>query len=142
MRLIKAAHSVYQTQYHIVIVTRFRREWINDGVAAYLKDILQGTRRFYPDWEYIKTGTDKDHIHIHMVIPPKYAVSRVVEIIKSNTSTALKTKFPFLKQVYWRGDGIWSVGYFVSTVGIDEALIRRYVAEQGKEDNGQAKLVW
>jgi putative transposase len=142
MRLIKSAHSVYQTQYHICIVTRFRREWINKGVAAYLKIKIQETKKFYPDWEYIEIGCDKDHIHIHMIIPPKYAVSHVVEVIKSNTARSLKTKFDFLKQIYWRGDGIWSVGFFVSTVGADEDVIRRYVAEQGKEDEGQAKLDW
>ncbi len=142
MRLIKSAHTIYQTQYHIVIVTRFRRAWINEGVAAFLKLKLKETTQYFPDWEYVEIGTDQDHIHLHMVIPPKYAVSKVVEIIKSNTASALKQKYEFLKQVYWRGSGIWSVGYFVSTVGVDEATIRRYVAEQGKEDSGQTQFDW
>ncbi len=46
----------------------------------------------------------------------------------------------FLEQVYWDRKGIWSVGYFVSTVGINENIIRRYIAMQGKEDEGQAQL--
>ena len=142
MRLIKSAHTVYQTQYHIVIVTRFRRGWINEGVAAFLKLKIQETTQYFADWEYVEMGFDEDHFHLHMVIPPRYAVSKVVEIIKSNTAAALKQKFEFLKKVYWKGNGIWSVGYFVSTVGADELTIRRYVAEQGKEDNGQAKLDW
>lgn len=142
MRLIKSAHTVYQTQYHIVIVSRFRRAWINEGVATFLKLKFKETTEYFPDWEFIEIGTDLDHIHLHMVIPPKYAVSKVVEIIKSNTSFALKKKFDFLKKVYWRGNGIWSTGYFVSTVGADEATIRRYVAEQGKEDNGQTQFDW
>lgn len=142
MRLIKSAHSVYQTQYHICIVTRFRRKWLNPGIASYTKDLLQGLRKGYPDWEYIEIGTDEDHIHIHMIIPPKYAVSKVVEIIKSKTSLQLKHKFQIFQQIYWDRGGIWSVGYFVSTVGADEKVIRRYVAEQGKEDEGQAQLDW
>jgi putative transposase len=142
MRLIKSAHTIYQTQYHIVIVTRFRRPWINAGVAAFLKLKLKEITEYFPDWEYVEIGTDIDHMHLHMVIPPKYAVSKVVETIKSNTSTALKQKFDFLKKVYWRGTGIWSVGFFVSTVGADEATIRRYVAEQGKEDSGQTQFDW
>jgi putative transposase len=52
----------------------------------------------------------------------------------------LKQKFPFLKQVYWGTDAIWSEGYFVSTVGIDDAMIRAYIAEQGKKDAGQTKF--
>jgi len=62
-----------------------------------------------------------------MVIPSKYAVSKVVETIKKNTSRSLNRKFAFLKKVYWDRKGIWDRGYFVSTVGINEEVIRRYV---------------
>ena len=72
------------------------------------------------------------------MIPPKYAVSMVVETIKKNTSKALKTKFAFLKKVYWDNAGIWGKGYFVSTVGINENIIRKYVEMQEKEESGQA----
>ena len=75
-----------------------------------------------------------------MVIPPKYAVSTVVETLKKNASRELSQKFRFLKQVYWDNDGIWSKGFFVSTVGINEAIVRKYVQQQEKEDTGQAQL--
>ena len=67
-------------------------------------------------------------------------VSKVVETIKSNTSKTLKKKFAFLKKVYWDRKGIWGKGYFVSTVGINEEVIRRYVQSQEEEETGQAKL--
>ena len=140
MRLIKSAHSVYRTQYHIVWVTRFRRKILNKGVVEYLKTKLQEVRKYYPDWEYIEIGIDVDHVHLHMVIPPKYAVSMVVETLKKNTSRHLSKKFRFLKDVYWDNDGIWSKGFFVSTVGINEAIIRKYVQMQEKEDTGQTKF--
>ncbi len=140
MKLYKAAHTVYKTQYHIVFPTRYRRKILTRGVDTYLKIKLKEINKYYPDWEYREIGTDKDHIHIHIIIPPKYAVSKVVETIKSNTSRALKTKFPFLKNVYWDEKGIWSKGYFVSTVGINEQIIQNYVTMQGKEDAGQAEL--
>jgi len=94
----------------------------------------------YPEWDYIAIGIDVDHVHIHMVIPPKCAVSEVVDIIKTNTSRALKAKFGFLRKVYWDKRGIWGKGFFVSTVGINEKIIREYVEMQGKEDTGQAEL--
>lgn len=75
-----------------------------------------------------------------MVIPPKYAVSKVVETIKKNTRSSLNRKFAFLKKVYWDRKGIWGKGYFVSTVGINEEVIRRYVESQEEEETGQAKL--
>lgn len=74
-------------------------------------------------------------------IPPQKSVGDVVRLIKTNTSRKLKEQFPFLKQVYWGTDGIWSDGYFVSTVGADEATIKRYIEQQGKDDSGHtAKL--
>jgi len=75
-----------------------------------------------------------------MVIPLKYAMSKVVETIKSNTSKALRIKFAFLKKVYWDRKGIWGKGYFVSMVGINEEVIRRCVQSQEKEEIGKAKL--
>ena len=75
-----------------------------------------------------------------MIIPPRMSVSAAVNILKTNTSAALKQRFRFLKNVYLDEGGIWSVGYFVSTVGINEAIIRRYIRKQQKEDGGQAQL--
>jgi len=105
-----------------------------------LETKFREVRKYYPEWDYIAIGIDVDHVHIHMVIPPKYAVSEVVDIIKANTSRALKTKFGFLSKVYWDKRGIWGKGFFVSTVGIDEKIIRKYVEMQGEEDTGQAEL--
>lgn len=65
-------------------------------------------------------------MHLHRVIPPKDAVARVVSTLKSVTSAGLKEKFPhFLRKGYWDGEGIWGRGFFVSTVGGNEAVIRR-----------------
>lgn len=142
MKLHKQAHVVYKTQYHIVWVTRYRRKILVPGVAAYLKLIVKEVRKFHPDW-YIETvGTDLDHIHLHMIIPLKYAISKVVETMKSITSARLKEKFShFLSQIYWDHGGIWARGFFVSTVGVNETVIKRYVEYQGKQDAGQAQLV-
>ena len=140
MKLRKSAHTVYKTQYHIVWVTRYRRKILTTGVKSYLKIKLQEVRKYYPDWEYVEIGIDVDHVHLHMIIPPKYSVSEAVETVKKNTSRLLRKKFSFLKKVYWDNKGVWCKGFFVSTVGINEAIIRRYVELQGKEDAGQAEL--
>ena len=68
----------------------------------------------------------RHHVHLHMVIPPTYAVSKEVETLKSATSRRLKEKFPhYLAKVYWDGGGILPRGFFASTVGINEATIRQ-----------------
>jgi len=140
MKLFKAAHSVYKTQYHIVWITHYRRKVIVYGVKSYLKIKLQEIRKYYPDWNYIEIGVKQDNIHLYMIIPPKYAISQVVKTIKKNTSRSLSNKFSFLKKVYWDRKGIWGKGYFVSTVGINEDIIRKYVQSQEEEETGQAEL--
>jgi putative transposase len=67
-------------------------------------------------------------------------VSHVIGVLKTNTSRELSKKFRFLKKFYWDNEGIWSTGFFVSTVGINEAMIRKYVEMQGKEDIGQTQF--
>ena len=132
---------VYKTQYHIMWITRYRRKILVTGVARYFKEVVPEVRKYYPDWYIEAVGTDVDHVHIHMVIPPKYAVSKVVATMKAVTSQRLREKFShFLRKVYWDDGGIWGRGFFVSTVGVNEATIRRYVEYQGKQDAGQAKL--
>ena len=75
-----------------------------------------------------------------MIIPPKYAVCDVVELMKGKTASELRKKFAWLKNVYWKENIVWSPGYFVSTVGIDEDIIIRYVRWQQSQDSGQTKL--
>ena len=98
-------------------------------------------REFHPDWHIEDIGIEVDHVHLQMTIPPKYSVSHVVEVVKSVTSRRMREKFPqFLKKVYWDGKGIWARGFFVSTVGINEETIRRYIRYQTQQDTGQAEL--
>jgi len=89
VKLHKAAHAVYKTQYHIVWVTRFRRKILVEGVAKYLRAKLREVQHYYPDWHFTEIGSTKDHVHVHMVTPPTYSVSLAVETIKMNTSRAL-----------------------------------------------------
>jgi len=62
MKLYKAAHTVYKTQYYIVWITRYRRKILITGVKSYLKIKLQEIRKYYPDWEYIEIGSTKDKV--------------------------------------------------------------------------------
>lgn len=141
MQYFRQAHVVYHNQYHLVWIPRFRRKILVPGIASYLRIKLEEVRKYYPDIVYEEVSIQPDHVHLLISIPPRMSVSAAVNILKSNTSAALKLKFPFLKKVYLDEKGIWSVGYFVTTVGVNEAIIRRYIRNQEKEDSGQAKLV-
>ena len=126
--------------YHIVWIPRYRYEVLVKGVDEYLLKKMDEIRKIYPEIEYVQRNIQPDHIHLVLSFPPKYSIAKVVQIIKSNTGKAMWEKFDFLRQRYYGRGGIWSAGYFVSTVGLDEKLIEKYVRHQEKEDLGQAKL--
>lgn len=83
-----------------------------------------------------------DHIHSIMIIPPKYAVSAVIGRLKGQSASMMRKKFDWLKKVYWKENIVWSPGYFVSTVGLDEKRIKQYVKWQADQDSGRAQLVF
>ena len=76
-----------------------------------------------------------------MIIPPKYSVADVVGQVKAQSASNLRKKFPWLSKVYWKENILWSPGYFISTVGIDEKIIIKYVQFQQSQDLGQMMLV-
>jgi putative transposase len=140
MEYSKQGHSVYYTRYHLVVSTKYRRKIVRAGFGEYLKKLIVAIGKQNPEIEIIEVNTDIDHVHILLSIPPKFSVSEVVKLLKAKTGLGMRRKFPFLNKVYRGVGGIWSIGYFVSTVGIAEETIKKYVQMQGKEDSGQAKL--
>ena len=140
MEYRKQSHCVYYCTYHMVLPTKYRRKVFNKGVFAYFMLKLAEINKYYPEIRFEKVNHDGDHVHFMVSIPPKMSVGSVVRIVKANTSKRLKEKFVYIKELYWGTDGIWSDGYFVSTVGVNEEVIKRYVENQGKEDSGQVRL--
>ena len=140
MKFRKQAHAVYYTRYHIVLCARYRRNIFRKSMGTYLIKACHGITRVYPEIVIKEANCDENHIHLLMVIPPKRAISWVVNVLKSNTARLMRKKYPFLKKLYPKKAGMWSVGYFVSTVGVNERVIAAYIRHQGDEDQGQAKL--
>lgn len=137
MQLIRLAHCVYHCEYHLVLVTKYRREIFKEGVFAFMKCKLAEVTQYYPQIKFREVNHDIDHVHLLVSLPPTMSVGKAVNIIKANTARQLKQKFPFLKQVYWGTDSVWSEGYFVTTVGANENAVKKYIEEQGKKDSGQ-----
>ena len=142
MKFRKSAHAIYKTEYHLVWIPRYRRKLFVKGMKGYAEKLLSHIPDLDPDIEVVKLNVQVDHVHMVVVIPPKYAVARVVQYIKSQSSKALKAKFPFLKKIYFSREGIWSRGYCVSCIGLDEKEILAYVEHQEKEDKGQLQLTF
>lgn len=90
--------------------------------------------------EMVEQNVGKDYLYLVMVIPPRYAVSDVVGRIEGVISRYLREKFSWLKKVYRKENIVCFPDYFISTVGVDEEQILKYVGWQGREDEGQPKL--
>lgn len=134
MRIRHLNHSTYQHQYHIVWGTKGRRQFLQKYVLPELRKSLYATLNKYPTLWIEQLNTDADHVHLMMEIPSNIAMSDAVGKLKVETSRHLKKRFKFIREMYLDKDGIWSVGYFSSTVVLNEAQIRKYIEWQGKKD--------
>jgi putative transposase len=140
MEYIKTAHSIYYLQYHVVWVCKYRRRILNPGICGYIRKILPKLLRSIPGVKLETIGFDKDHLHMVISIPPKYSIASVMGQLKSQSASQLRKRFSWLSEVYWNENIVWSPGYFVSSVGINEETIKKYVEHQGCQDSGQLQL--
>lgn len=133
MRIQKLRHSVYQHEYHIVFGTRRRRRFLKIYVKPEFEKVMLMFQKKYPTVRMLESNLNNDHVHLLMEIPPDTNVAIVVKKIKWLTSVAFKKKFKFIREMYLNGS-IWGVGYFSSTIGLNETTITKYVKYQGQMD--------
>ena len=136
MRIQSLNHSTYQHQYHIVWGTKYRRKFLKPYVKDLFIRSLYAITKKYPTLYIHAVNIDEDHVHLQIEIQPNIAVSKVVQIIKANLSSILKKKFKFIRNMYIDGN-IWSVGYFSSTCGLNEEIVKKYIEKQGQQDRPQ-----
>ena len=129
----KLSHAIYCCEYHIVWVPKYRFRILSGAV----KELLDEWIRQISEWkgvEIIELTICTDHIHLVASIPPKLSISDYMGILKGKTAIKIFKSFPGLKlRPYW-GNHFWARGYFVSTIGIDEEKIKRYVAYQEERE--------
>lgn len=133
------SHSFYDCKYHIVFTPKYRWKVFE---SKYLKEEIRRIIKLICKWkqiEILEWHVSSDHIHLLVIIPPKYSVSYVMQIIKWKSSSWLKKKNKSLK-IQCKAWSFWSRWYFVSTVWIDDIIIRRYVKHQ--EKHHQVDLQW
>ena len=129
----KLSHCVYSCTYHIVWTPKYRFRILEGKV----KEIIESRIHQVSEWysvEIEEISIQSDHVHLVCSIPPKLSVSNYVGIVKGKTSVQLFAKKRSLKERPYWGNHFWARGYFVSTVGIDEEMIKRYVRHQEKEE--------
>jgi len=136
----KMAHATYDCRYHIVWITKYRFKVLDTEIATALKWSIKHTC----DWKDIEilSGTvGEEHVHLYLQIPPKYSISDVMQWIKGKSSEELLKKFSKLSKQYW-GRHLWARGYFVSTIGISDEAIKKYIDDQRQVDDHDFLNKW
>jgi len=125
-------HSKWECKYHVVFIPKCRRKTLYVQLRQYLGEVF---RRLAEQRESrIEEGhLMSDHVHMMISIPPKYAVSQVVGYIKGKSAIHLARTYGGHRRNF-AGQSFWARGYFVSTVGRDEEVIRNYIRNQEQED--------
>ena len=126
------SHTKWECKYHVVFIPKCRRKTLYEGLRPYLGEVF---RRLAQQKESrIEEGhLCADHVHMMIAIPPKYAVCQVIGFIKGKSAIHLARVYGERKRKFV-GQSFWARGYFVSTVGRDETVIREYIRNQEKED--------
>ena len=132
------AHSKYRCQFHIVFAPKYRRKVIYKELRA---DIGQIIRKLCDEKkvEIIEAQACPDHIHMLVSIPPKISVSSFMGYLKGKSALMIFDKHANLKYKFGNRH-FWAEGYYVSTVGLNEATIKKYIQEQEKHDIAMDKL--
>jgi len=139
MKIKLSAHGAYRHQYHVIWIPKYRRKVLKTGVKTYVERGIEEISKYHPEIVIESHNVQIDHVHLVIEIPPKYAVATIIGKIKQNSSRKIMQRFEWLKEVYKNG-AFWSIGYFSSTVGLDEETIKKYVEYQEKVDKGEYQL--
>ncbi|TCO73115.1 IS200/IS605 family transposase [Marinisporobacter balticus] len=135
----KLAHTVWDCKYHLVFVPKYRRKIIYGKLRRDIGEILR-TLCEYKGIEILEAHACVDHIHMCIKIPPKYSVSSIVGYLKGKSAIMIFERHSKLRQNF-KGQHFWARGYYISTVGLNEQVIRNYMKNQENKDLAEEKYV-
>ena len=126
------SHTRWECKYHVVFIPKYRKKAIYGELRRRLGDVFR-TLAEQKESRIEEGHLMKDHVHMMISIPPKYSVAQVIEYIKGKSAIHIARVYAERRRNFV-GQHFWARGYFVSTVGRDEAVIRRYIQDQEVED--------
>ena len=125
-------HSVWDCKYHVVFIPKCRRKTLYGELRKHLGEVFRALAK-QKESRIEEDHLLADHVHMLIAIPPKYAVAQVVGFIKGKSAIHLARVYGERKRNFV-GQHFWARGYFVSTVGRDETVIREYIRKQEEAD--------
>ena len=126
------AHTKWECKYHVVWIPKYRRKKLFGELRKELGPVLRELAK-QKGSEIIEGKLLLDHVHILIAIPPKYAVSQVIGYIKGKSAIHIARNYVGRRKNF-TGEHFWARGYYVSTVGLDEGMVRQYIQQQEAED--------
>ena len=126
------SHTRWECKYHVVFIPKMRRKTLYGQLRKHLGEVLHRLAA-QKESQIVEAHLLPDHVHMMIAIPPKYAVSQVVGYIKGKSAIHIAREYGENRRNFV-GQHFWARGYFVSTVGRDEAVIREYIRAQQEED--------
>jgi putative transposase len=132
------AHVRWECKYHVVIVPKYRKKALYGKLRSEIGSIFRELCR-YKGIELEEGKAMADHIHMLLSIPPKYSIAMTVGYLKAKSAIRIHRGLMKMRGTLF-GRSFWSRGYFVSTVGLDEAEIRQYIKEQEKLQKDQIEF--
>lgn len=124
------AHVKWECKYHVVILPKYRKKALYGGIRRRIGGILRELCR-YRGVELVEGKAMPDHIHMLLSVPPKYSIAMTMGYLKSKSATRIHRELLKTKGTLF-GRSFWARGYCVSTVGLDEQMIRDYIRHQDK----------
>ena len=134
----KTPHTVYDIKYHFVFCPKYRYEVLQESLKARLEEIISEICEAM-EIKIEEGKICKDHVHMCLSVPPRYSPAEVMKRVKGRSSERVFREFPKIRERYW-GEHFWARGYFVSTVGIDEETIKKYIASQERVPTSEEQL--
>lgn len=132
------SHTKWDCKYHIVFIPKYRRKALYKELRRYLGDVFRSLARQRES--HIEEGhLMSDHVHMLISIPPKYSVAQVVGFIKGKSAIHIARNY-LGRRKNFTGQNFWARGYYVTTVGRDEATIRAYIQHQEEEDQRLSQM--
>src|SRR5512136_2080667 len=135
----KLSHTIYECKYHIVFCPKYRYRIFEGQIGEYVKQQVYSLTKQKDQIEVVEINVQPDHIHAILSVPQKYSISNIMGFIKGKISLSLFHRYERLGKRYW-GRHLWSRGYCVSTIGLDEEQIRKYVRWQEHKDKESEQM--
>lgn len=133
-------HTVWECKYHVVFIPKYRRKALYGEIRRELGVVFRELAR-QKECEIHEGHLMIDHVHMLMSVPPKYSVAQVMGFMKGKTAIHIARVYAGRRKSFI-GQHFWARGYWVSTVGRDEAAVRKYIQQQEQEDRRSDQLTF